>query len=223
MSDLLTWLSMVSTSAYFSVLSTYLMLTAASPSVTLAQTKQPETSENAVRNAPGFTLDRTGTIHDFDYFAGGWTTRQRRLRVRGAGSNDWEEFPGILCMALYLDGEATVDELYFPTKRSAGLTLRTFDKNKKQWSIYWVNSETGKLDPVPVVGGFNGSHGEFYAEDHDQQRAIAVRYVWNLLDRDHAVWEQAFSYDGRSWETNWKADFTRADASKVCEGNRPKR
>ncbi len=59
-------------------------------------------------------------------------------------------------MALYLDGAATVDELYFPTKGWSGLTLRTFDKDKRQWSIYWVSSATGRLDP-PVVGGFDGA------------------------------------------------------------------
>ncbi|HEX5575105.1 MAG TPA: hypothetical protein VFX42_04470 [Gemmatimonadales bacterium] len=28
--------------------------------------------------APGYTTTRTGQVHDFDYFAGGWTTHQRR-------------------------------------------------------------------------------------------------------------------------------------------------
>ena len=171
---------------------------------------------------PGYTTNGTGEMHDFDYFAGGWTTHQRRLKARGVGSNDWEEFPATLCMSLYLDGMATVDELYFPTKGWAGLTLRTFDKEKRQWSIYWVSSATGKLD-VPVVGGFAGSHGEFFGEDQDNGRPVRVRYMWNKIDRDNARWEQAFSYDNRTWETNWTADFVRADAAKICEGGRPKR
>ena len=28
---------------------------------------------------PGFTLERSGSIHDFDYFRGGWNTAQHRL------------------------------------------------------------------------------------------------------------------------------------------------
>src|SRR5689334_11460842 len=131
---------------------------------------------------PGYSSTRTGSVHDFDYFVGGWTTRQRRLKARGVGSNDWEEFPGNLCMSLYLDGMATVDELYFPTKSSSGLTLRTFDPDKRQWSIYWVSSATGKLDPIPVVGGFEGDRGEFYAEDQDKGRPIKVRYMWREID-----------------------------------------
>ena len=176
----------------------------------------------AASEPPGYTLARTGGVHDFDYFAGGWTTHQRRLKARGVGGNDWEEFPATLCMSLYLGGMATVDELWFPTKGWAGLTLRTFDTAKQQWSIYWVSSNSGRLE-TPVVGGFDGEHGEFYGEDVDGARPVKVRYTWNKVDDDHARWEQAFSYDDRHWETNWSADFTRADPAAVCDAGRPKR
>jgi hypothetical protein len=182
-----------------------------------APVQKPESS-----NPPGYTTRGAGDVHDFDYFAGGWTTRQRRLKARGVGSNEWEEFPSTLCMSLYLGGIATVDELYFPTKGWAGLTVRAFDLEKRQWAIYWISSTTGKMD-VGVVGGFNGSRGEFYGEDQDSGRPVKVRYMWNKVDRDHAHWEQAFSYDNRTWETNWTAEFMRADTAKVCEAGRPKR
>jgi hypothetical protein len=164
----------------------------------------------------------TGDEQDFEYFTGGWTTVQRRLKARGVGATDWEEFPATLCMTPYLEGAATVDELYFPTKGWSGLTLRTFDREKRQWFIYWVSSRSGMLG-TPVVGGFQGDRGEFFGEDEDGGRPVAVRYSWTKLDADHARWEQAFSYDGSSWETNWTADFTRADAAAVCDRGRPKR
>lgn len=164
----------------------------------------------------------TGDVHDFEYFAGGWKTVQRRLKTRGAGASDWEEFPATLCMTPYLGGSATVDEIFFPTKGWSGLTVRTFDPEKRRWSIYWVSSRSGKLD-TPVVGGFQGAHGEFFGEDEDGGRAVTVRYAWTKLDRDHARWEQSFSYDGSSWETNWTADFVRADAADVCDHGRPRR
>lgn len=169
----------------------------------------------------GFKTTRTGTVHDFDYFAGAWTTRQHRLVERGVGSSDWDDFPGQLCMTPHLGGLATVDELYFPTKGWSGLTLRAFDVAKRQWSIYWVNGKTGAVG-TPVVGGFEGNRGEFYGPDDDGGRPVTVRYVWTKVDQDHARWEQSFSYDGRSWETNWTADFTRADPAS-CESGRPKR
>jgi hypothetical protein len=171
---------------------------------------------------PGYTTAHNGDVHDFDYFAGGWTTKQRRLKARGVGSTEWEEFPATLCMTPYLGGMATVDELYFPTKGWGGLTVRTFDLEKRQWSIYWISSASGRMD-VPVVGGFEGNHGEFFGEDQDEGRPVKVRYQWDKLDHDHARWQQAFSYDGRTWETNWIADFTRADPAKTCERGRPRR
>ena len=58
---------------------------------------------------PGYTTSRTGDVHDFDYFAGGWSTHQRRLKDRGVGSSEWEQFPATLCMSLYLDGMVTVE------------------------------------------------------------------------------------------------------------------
>jgi hypothetical protein len=183
---------------------------------------QAQTPAAAGAPAPATVVIPTGNKHDFDYFAGGWTTRQRRLKARGVGSNEWEEFPATLCATPHLDGLATVDELSFPTKGWAGLTLRTFDVEKRQWSIYWVSSKTGKLG-TPVLGGFQGDRGEFYGTDEDGGRPITVRYAWTKLDRDHARWEQSFSYDGRSWETNWIADFTRGDAAALCDHGRPKR
>jgi len=181
------------------------------------QTQKPDGE-----SPPGYTLAGTGDVHDFDYFAGAWTTHQRRLKQRGVGSNEWEEFPATLCMSLYLGGMATVDELYFPTKGWSGLTLRTFELVNHQWSIYWVSSASGKLE-TPVVGGFQGKHGAFYGEDQDNGRAVKVRYTWDLRDHDHARWEQAFSYDNKSWETNWTADFVRADPATACQGGRPRR
>jgi hypothetical protein len=170
----------------------------------------------------GYTTARTGDMHDFDYFEGAWTTKQRRLKARGVGSTEWEEFPATLCMSLHLDGMATVDEILFPTKGWSGLTLRTFDVEKRQWSIYWISSASGRLE-TPVVGGFKGNRGEFYGEDQDAGRSVKVRYTWNKLDANHARWEQAFSYDDRTWETNWTADFVRADPAKMCKAGRPKR
>lgn len=172
---------------------------------------------------PGFTMERTGSENDFAYFDGAWTTVQHRLRTRTPGSNDWEDFPGTLCATPYLEGRATVDEIYFPTRQTAGFTLRLFDRERRQWSVYWVSSVTGRLDPIPVVGGFEGNRGEFYASDQIDGRPIKVRYLWTLIDHDHARWEQAFSFDNRTWETNWTADFTRADADALCENGQPRR
>lgn len=160
--------------------------------------------------ASTYTLDRTGTIHDFDDLAGAWTVANRRLRARGVGSDDWDEFPAASCLTVHLGGVVNVDEIHFPTKGWSGLTLRTFDLARNQWSIYWINSRDGVLFP-PVVGGFTGARGEFYGEDQDDGRPVLVRFVWLRQGGARFRWEQAFSTDGGvRWETNWTMDLSRS-------------
>jgi hypothetical protein len=168
-----------------------------------------------------YSLTRTGDLHDFDFIAGAWTFENRRLKQRWVGSNDWDEFPAVDCGAVYLGSVVNVDELAFPTKGWSGVTFRTFDLEKRQWSIYWVNSRNGKMFP-PVVGGFEGDRGEFYGEDEDDGKPIKVRFLWIKRGPDHAHWEQAFSLDGKTWEVNWMNDLTRAAPAKVCPAGRPK-
>jgi hypothetical protein len=186
---------------------------------------KPQTTVSSVGSGttvpPGYSTTVTGGIHDFDYFFGAWTTRQRTLKARGVGGSEWQEFPSIICVTPYLDGMVVASEMYSPTKSSTGFTLRTFDLKKQQWSVRYISSRTGQMDPG-VFGGFNGAQGKFYGEDVDNGRPIKAQITWTELDRDHARWEQAFSYDNRTWETNWIAEFTRADPSTTCEGGRPK-
>jgi hypothetical protein len=156
-----------------------------------------------------YTTERMGDVHDFDFIAGDWTLKNRQLRVRGVGSNQWDEFPATTHGIVFLGGIADVDEISFPTKGFSGPTLRTFNVEKHQWSIYWINSKTGVVFP-PVVGGFQGDRGEFYGEDEDGGHPVKVRFIWTKLGADRARWEQAYSPDGRAWETNWMNELERA-------------
>ncbi|MEO6690471.1 MAG: hypothetical protein ABIS07_16675 [Dokdonella sp.] len=167
----------------------------------------------------GYSLTRTGGREDFDFMAGAWTTSQRKLKARGVGSTEWKDGPSNThCATHYLDGAVTVDESYSPTKTVGGLFVYAFDVGKHQWSLYWIDSKVGKLD-APLVGGFERERGEFYGEDIEDGHAIKVRYSWIKQDHDHARWEQAYSYDNQSWETNWTSDFTRADPASTCVKN----
>jgi hypothetical protein len=167
-----------------------------------------------------YTTERTGGLHDFDFIAGAWTFENRRLKARWVGSQDWDEFPAVDCGAVYLGSVVNVDELHFTTKGWSGVTFRNFDLEKRQWSIYWVNSKNGKMFP-PVVGGFTGDRGEFYGED-DDEGPIKVRFLWIKQGPDHLHWEQAFSRDGKTWEVNWINELTRADPAAICNGGSPR-
>jgi hypothetical protein len=178
----------------------------------------PQSSANtAATILPGYSKNHVGTVHDFDFLAGTWTTQQKRLKARDVGSTEWVESPGNKhCATAYLDGSALVETSWLPTGKPAGLFLYAFSPSTQQWSIYWLNPQTGQLDP-PDVGGFSGNHGEFYSDDVDNGRPIKVRVVWTVLDQNHARWEQSFSYDDRTWEVNWVSDMTRQSATASCQ------
>lgn len=150
----------------------------------------------------------TGDIHDFDFFVGKWNSTNRRLKKRWVGSNDWDIFPNTVECANHLGGVVNIDEAIFPTKGWSGMTVRTFSLEQRQWSLYWIDSKTGELFP-PVVGGFSGDRGEFYGDDTDEGRPIKVVFQWTRLGPDSARWQQAFSLDGKEWETNWIVEHTR--------------
>jgi hypothetical protein len=195
---------------------------ASSPPVAAASSGPPAAADPNPAGEYAYTTARTGDVHDFDFLGGAWTLQNRRLKKRGVGSKDWEEFPAVDCAQLYLGGVVNVDEIHFTTKGWAGVTFRNFDIEKRQWSIYWVNSKSGKMFP-PVLGGFAGDRGEFYGEDEDEGRPVKARFLWIKHGPDHAHWEQAFSYDGgKTWEVNWMNDLTRADPAKICDGVRPR-
>ena len=157
-----------------------------------------------------------GTARDFDFWMGRWSCRNRRLRQRLAGSDEWDEFQSTVVARPILDGLGNEDE--FRTDYGGGfvgMSFRFFDPERQRWSIYWADTRrSGELDP-PVFGGFSGDTGVFEGDDTFDERPIRVRFIWSGITTPTPRWEQAFSEDGgATWETNWIMDFTRAEKSR---------
>ncbi|UUU29616.1 hypothetical protein JIX56_06805 [Streptomyces sp. CA-210063] len=150
--------------------------------------------------------------HDFDFFHGEWEVHHRRRTDFLDPDSGWEEFPATSrCQPLF-DGAANIDEIDMPYLGSKGLTLRLFDTEARVWSLNWSSSRSGKLFP-PVVGRFEGDHGEFYGDDTYEGKDVRVRFVWSGMSAASARWEQAFSLDdGANWLTNWTMEFRRRSA-----------
>jgi hypothetical protein len=164
--------------------------------------------------------------HDFDFLVGHWTTRQRRLKHRLQGSDDWECFDATTTNQHLPGGVINFDTLVAPHWRPGwvGMSLRVFNPATKLWSIYWVTNEGGGIDPAtgrldaPVVGRFHGDEGVFEGEDVFEGRAIRVRFQWQRQGPDRARWQQAFSPDGGlSWEVNWVMEFERVTPRRADE------
>lgn len=148
---------------------------------------------------------------DFDFLVGSWTVAHRRLKLRGADGDDWDEFAGTSVCRTMMDGLCNVDENAMPARGFQGLTFRTYNLARREWAIYWVNSAAGVLQE-PVFGRFEDGEGRFYGVDVDNGRPVRVIYVWKDITPASAHWAQAFSYDGgRGWEVNWTMAFTRCE------------
>ena len=149
-------------------------------------------------------------MNDFDFLIGSWTVINHRLGTLFAGAEDWETFPGSTVCRSIFEGGGTTDEIVFPMLGSRGFTLRLFDMQRAEWSIYWASSRTGVLFP-PVVGTFADGRGDFYGDDTHEGKPIKAHFIWSDITPTSARWEQEFSADGgRTWESNWVMEFTRA-------------
>ena len=146
---------------------------------------------------------------DFDFLVGKWKMYHRRLNKRLENCKEWTEFESTDSNYKILSGTADMD-IYSTTqmpglegKLFEGVTLRLFDPKTRLWSLYWVASNVGVLDP-PVVGSFENNVGHFFTKDTFNGKNIIVVFRWDVRDKDHPIWSQAFSPDnGKTWEWNW--------------------
>ena len=156
------------------------------------------------------TASPNSSPNDFDFLVGKWKMHNRHLDKRLADRHDWTEFDSSDVNAKILNGAADMDTYSttrFPGlqgKLFEGLTLRLFDPKTRLWSLYWIASNTGKIDP-PVVGSFNENGvGHFFGKDTLNGKPILVVFRWDARNKERPIWSQAFSPDnGKTWEWNF--------------------
>ena len=146
----------------------------------------------------------TSSQNDFDFLVGKWLLKDKKLKSRLTGSNEWIEFESTVEMRKLLNGIGNMDiyRTTFDGKPFEGIAIRLFNPKTKLWSIYWADSNVGVMDP-PVVGSFEGTIGKFYCKDKFKGKDIVVAFIWDKTDPVNPVWSQAFSPDnGKTWEVN---------------------
>ncbi len=151
--------------------------------------------------------------HDFDFELGSWKIHLKRLLHPLTGSTTWVEFDGTSVTRKVWDGRSQLEEFETdgPTGHIEGLTLRTYNPQTHQWSLYWANSKDGTIVPAQI-GEFKNGRGEFFAQDKLNGRAIFVRFIWSATNTNTPHFEQSFSEDGgQTWEVNWITDQTRVN------------
>ncbi len=187
-----------------------------------------QTGSNAVGAAqPAIPAKHDGQ-HDFDFELGMWKIHLKRLDHPLTGSNNWTEFDGTSYTLKVWDGRANIEQ--FETNSSAahieGMTLRLYNSDSHQWSIYWATSNNGILG-IPTIGEFKNGEGEFYDQEPINGRTILVRFIWSRITSNSAHFEQSFSDDGgKTWEVNWITDQTRVsedDFKTLAQSGAPTR
>jgi len=166
------------------------------------------------------TITAHHTCTDFDFLVGTWEVTHRRLRNPLSGEpEDWHTFEGTCAARTYLDGTVSIDEIAMPDQGSSGMSVRLFDPVAREWTIWFVSSRDGRVQP-PVRGAWAGDGCRFYGDDEYDGRAVRATYEWSDLTETSARWEQAFSVDGgETWETNWVMEFTRTSAEPEGPGD----
>jgi hypothetical protein len=151
------------------------------------------------------TPSATSSQTDFDFLIGKWTLKHEKLRTRLNNCKDWDEFETTVEDFRILEGVGNMDvgKAIFNGKPWEGRTIRIFNPSTKLWSLYWVASDRGVMDP-PVVGSFENGIGHFFTKDTYKGAPIIMMFRWDARDKEHPVWSQAFSPDnGKTWEWNW--------------------
>lgn len=153
-----------------------------------------------------------GAPRDWDFLAGRWNVRHRRLRRRFAGSADWDEFGGTFVNWPVLGGYGNVGDnvMEFPAGTVRGVGFRAFDPASGQWSSWWLDGRSPAAIGAPLRGAFVDGIGQLLGDDVHDGKAIRTRVIWSRITERSARWEQSGSTDGgRTWEVNWISDFER--------------
>jgi len=152
-----------------------------------------------------------GKPGDFDFLAGEWKIKHRKLKT--PHGSEWEEFEGEATCWTILGGVGSVEELRIPARNFSGMGLRLLDVQKKVWNDFWVNAKSGVLTTPGQTGAFENGVGTFTADDKDGEKPIKIKGVWDRITPNSCRWWQAVSWDdGKTWEENWFMDWTRVAA-----------
>jgi len=100
----------------------------------------------ASKGSPQHATERDGQ-HDFDFEIGTWKTHLSRLVHPLTGSTNWIQLDGTSVIRKVWDGRADLVELEVesPTGRIEGLSLRLYNRQARQWSLNFSNSDGGTL------------------------------------------------------------------------------
>ena len=150
----------------------------------------------------------TPEASDWSFLVGRWRVRNRRRKPDGS----WEEFDSTLHNWPVMGGLGNVGDNVFhaPSGTYRGVSVRAFDAATRQWRSWWLDGRQPTTIASSVAGTFKDGVGTLLGDDVADGKKLRVRSQWSRLTGKSPHWEQATSVDGKTWATNWSADFERA-------------
>lgn len=134
---------------------------------------------------------------DFDFEFGARQARLSRLLHPLSGSHTWAHYTGTSVVRKVWNGNANLGEfdVHGPAGRIHGLSLRLYNPQSGQWSIYWANASDGALTQ-PMLGGFTNGQGKFFDKETFNGRPISTRFIFSKVTPHSFQLVQSFSDDG---------------------------
>lgn len=163
-------------------------------------------TNKATGNAPGKITGKG--IGDFDFLAGEWKIKHRRLKD---GTTDvWDTFESGATVHRVLDGMGSIEELRGPSGKYMGMGVRVWHPAEKLWADHWTGAYDGVVN-APQMGQFIDGDGVFISDDTQDGKTIKIRGVWDRITGTSCRWHQSSSTDGgKTWVYSWYMDWTRA-------------
>lgn len=160
--------------------------------------------ESEVKRVPVVT-------NDFDFEIGTFKAHSTRLINPLTGSTKWAETDGTTVVSRIWGGKANLAQVHVepPFGPIDFLALRWYNSTARQWFLTFANAANGTLG-VPMAGVFKNGRIDLYDAEPVDGRQVLVRFAIWPTSKDTGASEQAFSADGgRTWEVNYKTQYTR--------------
>ncbi len=146
-------------------------------------------------------------VGDFDFLAGDWHIRHKRLR--DGTQDEWQRFDSSASVHRVLDGMGSIEELRNPDGSNMGMAVRIWLPEKEQWADHWTSAKNGVVN-APQSGQFIDDEGVFISAADVDGTAWQYRGVWDRITSDSCRWHQSASKDGgKTWAWNWWMEWTR--------------
>lgn len=144
---------------------------------------------------------------DFDFLAGSWAIRHRKLKSEQTG--EWTEFDSSAEVHRVLDGVGSIEELRNPDGSFLGMGVRVWLAKEGKWADHWTSAADGVVNS-PQLGQFIDGEGVFTSGDVVNGTPWLYRGIWDRITANSCRWHQSSSSDGgKTWGWNWWMEWER--------------